>query len=66
MLFESEDVFIIGRPNLERKGRTKILDPKEDPYLDPLITSGFSDAVKVNKTYKLLLCYLEINDLSNN
>ena len=66
LLFESEDVFILGRPNLKRKGRTKILGPKEDPNLDPLMTSGFADAAKVNKTYKELLCNLGINDLSNN
>ena len=66
LLSDSEDVFILHQSNLKKKGRTKILGPKTDSSLDPLMKTGFADAARVNKIYKELLENLEINNLSNN
>ena len=60
LLFESEDVLILGRSNLMRKGMKKILGPKEDPNLDPLMTFGFADAAKVDKYTKSFFVILEL------
>ena len=38
---------------------------KKDSILDPLMNTGFADAVKINKAYLHLLETLKINDLSN-
>ena len=62
LLADSEDVFMLHQPDLKKKGRTKILGPKEDPDLDPLMKTGFGDAAKINKNYKNLLENLGIND----
>ena len=44
LLAESKDVFMLHQPDFKKKGRTKILDPKEDP--DTLIKTGLGDAEK--------------------
>ena len=44
MLADSEDVFMLHQPDL-KKGRTKIIEPKEDP----LIKIGLGDAAKIKK-----------------
>ena len=65
LLADSEDVFMLQQPDLKKNGRTKILGPKEDPDLDPLMKTGFDDAAKINKNYKNLLENLGINDWTN-
>ena len=65
LLADCCDVFTLHQPEPKKKGRTKILGPKKDATLDPLMRTGFADTAKINKTYQKLLTNLIINDLSN-
>ena len=65
LLSGSQDVFILRKPQLKKKGRIKTLGSKKDSILDPLMNTGFADAAKINKAYLHLLETLKINDLSN-
>ena len=65
LLADCGDVFTLHQPEPKKKGRTKILGPKEDATLDLLMRTGFADAAKINKTYQELLTNLGINDLYN-
>ena len=44
LLAESKDVFMLHQPDFKKKGRTKILNPEEDP--DTLIKTGLDDSEK--------------------
>ena len=62
LLVDSEDVLMLHQHDKKKKGKTKILDLKEDPDLDPLIKTGFGDDSKINKIYKNFLENHGIND----
>ena len=65
LLSGSQDVFILHKPQLKKKGKIKTLGSKKDFILDPLMTTGFADAPKIYKDYLHLLETLKINYLSN-